>query len=298
MMNKELNIFNKTELKHHIDNLNKKGFTILKNKNSIDDKIKKDMELLLFGLCKNTEFQFDPSTTDLHEMTKKIGIKQRPLIGKFYDTARSILSTIEVASDYEINTIAKNYMNSENLLLQINDQIMRIDLPGESQKYLGNKNNNDEIAMLLPWHQDYPYNQGSKKSLTIYVPLQSGNLNSEGTLEVAIESHKNGLVEHTFDQELAVIGDKKIKGISYKVPERIINNYRTKVLKLEFSDILIFDMDLIHRSVPNNSGKARFNLQVRLSDLNDDEFCKRYSTIKTKFHLNLNEEEKSFIKGI
>ncbi|AIQ95525.1 hypothetical protein EW14_1514 [Prochlorococcus sp. MIT 0604] len=296
-MKKEIEILNKSNLKFHLENLNNNGFTILKNKNLIVEKITTDMKLLLYGLTKNTEFEFDPITTDLHEITKKIGIKKRSLIGKFYDTARSILSTIEVASDNEINSIAKGYMNSDNLLLQINDQIMRIDLPGESERYLGDCDNK-EIAMLLPWHQDYPYNQGSQKSLTIYVPLQSGDLNSGGTLEVAIQSHKDGMVEHNFDQETATIGEKEIKGISYKVPTNIINNFKTKVLYLDFSDILIFDMDLIHRSVPNNSGKARFNLQVRLSDLNDEEFCKRYSTIKTKFHLNLNKKEQSFIKGI
>ena len=76
-------------------------------------------------------------------------------------------------------------MKSNNLLLQINDQIMRIDLPSESQKYLGddNKSESKEITLLLPWHQDYPYNQGSKKSITIYVPLQSGNIEKGGTLE-------------------------------------------------------------------------------------------------------------------
>ena len=53
-----------------------------------------------------------------------------------------------------------------------------INLPTESQTYLG-ETNDAEVSMLLPWHQDYPYNQGSKRSLTIYVPLQDGDKTME-----------------------------------------------------------------------------------------------------------------------
>ena len=254
-------------------------------------KILNDMKILLSGLCKGTEFEFNPSHIDLHQITTEISKKDRALIGKFYDTARSLLSTIEVASDNTINSIAKGYMNSENLVLQINDQIMRIDLPAESQRYLEIK----IIKIKLPCFFlgiRIIHIIKDQKSITIYVPLQSGNLTSGGLL-VAFESHKKGLVEHVFDQKESQIGSKSVKGISYTVPNKIVDNHETKILHLNFSEILIFDMDLIHRSVPNTSGKTRFNLQVRLSDLNDNEFCKRYSTIKTKYHLNLKKKNKN-----
>ena len=54
-------------------------------------------------------------------------------------------------------------------------------------------------------------------------------------------------------------------------------------------------MDIAHRSVPNRTEKARFNLQVRLSNINDSEFCKRYLSIKSKMHKNLSPEEQNLL---
>ncbi|MBI96483.1 hypothetical protein CL656_05000 [bacterium] len=281
----------------HVQRLNNFGFTVLKNHSNISARIKNDMLMLLASICKNTEFEFNPKDNDLHSISKVIGEKDRGLICNYYDSARSILSTYEVASDQLINSIAKKYMNTDNLLLQINDQIMRIDLPAESQTYLG-ETNDVEVSMLLPWHQDYPYNQGSKRSLTIYVPLQDGDENNGGTLEVASKSHLEGLINHTYVKDQVRLAEKNIEGISYRVSDNQISRFNTEKLYLDFSDILIFDMDLIHRSVPNNSGNTRFNLQVRLSDINDHAFCKRYPTIKSKRHFNLDKREQELITGI
>ena len=54
-------------------------------------------------------------------------------------------------------------------------------------------------------------------------------------------------------------------------------------------------MDTIHRSVENSSAKARINLQIRLSDLNDVNYCSRYSNIKKLRHKNLSVNEQKLI---
>ena len=71
------------------------------------------------------------------------------------------------------------------------------------------------------------------------------------------------------------LAGKNIEGISYSVPDNQMSRFNTEKLYLDFSDILIFDMDLIHRSAPIKSGEKRFNLQVRLSDINNHSFCQR-----------------------
>ena len=98
---------------------------------------------------------------------------------------------------------------------------MRIDLPDETQNYHGiNRKIPDKTAMLLPWHQDYPYNQGSKKSLTIYVPLQSSNTNNGGTLEVAIKSQKRFVASYfSVEEKIFKIGSNDIKRTSYNIPK-------------------------------------------------------------------------------
>ena len=45
-------------------------------------KILNDMKILLSGLCKGTEFEFNPSHIDLHQITTEISKKDRALIGK------------------------------------------------------------------------------------------------------------------------------------------------------------------------------------------------------------------------
>ena len=103
---------------------------------------------------------------------------------------------------------------------------------------------------------------------------------------------------HIFRKQPLKVGEKIKEGLIYEIPNSVVNQFRKEVLYLNYSDILIFDMDTIHRSVQNLSDKARFNLQIRLSDLNDQEYCARYSTIKTLRHKNLTNKQQELIKEI
>ena len=112
-----------------------------------------------------------------------------------------------------ISKIAFNYIGSKNLIEQIRDHLIRIDIPTETQGYLTEEEKSEDLNLLLPWHQDYPYNQGSKKSLTIYLPLQEAKVNEGGTLEVAVASHKKGLLKHIKKTRKTFFGKKQIESV-------------------------------------------------------------------------------------
>ena len=134
------------------------------------------------------------------QATAKVGLIDEDLIGNLYDISRTSLSTFLLVSDITIRSIISNYLSSQNISLHINDHIMRLIC---QQNLIHIKFN------FITLHQDYPYNQGSKKSLTIYVPLQSGTLSNGGTLEVAYGSHHYGLHPHIFRKQPLLLGKKK-----------------------------------------------------------------------------------------
>ena len=102
-------------------------------------------------------------------------------------------------------------------------------------------------------HQDSHYFQGSMNSVIIWLPFQ--DIDSKiGPLEVVNGSHKNGSIS---DQGKS-INDSKFTSITMKL-----------------GDALVFSQFLVHRSGKNRSSDIRFSLQLRINDLNDDEWAKR-----------------------
>ena len=102
-------------------------------------------------------------------------------------------------------------------------------------------------------HQDSHYFQGSMNSVIIWLPFQ--DIDSKiGPLEVVSGSHKNGSIS---DQGKS-INDSKFTSITMKL-----------------GDASVFSQFLVHRSGKNRSSDIRFSLQLRINDLNDDEWAKR-----------------------
>ena len=102
-------------------------------------------------------------------------------------------------------------------------------------------------------HQDSHYFQGSMNSVIIWLPFQ--DIDSKiGPLEVVNGSHKNGSIS---DQGKS-INDSKFTSITMKL-----------------GDALVFSQFLVHRSGKNRSDDIRFSLQLRINDLEDDEWAKR-----------------------
>jgi hypothetical protein len=130
------------------------------------------------------------SNKSLQKNIEHIGNNDRSIIATLYDLSRTSFCGYQLLFEPTLFQLYKCYLGTENLSFQSNDYLVRIDLPKETSSW------EDNQSMLLPWHQEFPYNQGSIKSLTIYLPLQAAN--QCATLEIVPQSHKEGLLPHNY----------------------------------------------------------------------------------------------------
>lgn len=119
-------------------------------------------------------------------------------------------------------------------------QSMRVDIP-------------DEADFLLPPHQDYA-GMRSHKALRFWLPLRDAD-ESSGTMAVYPGTHRAGVLDHS-------AGDARYPA----VPDAAIGA-APKVVEAVAGTGVLFDMFLVHKSIPNNSDKIKFTLTFTIQDL-------------------------------
>lgn len=154
-----------------------------------------------------------------------------------YDQLRFLPEVLAISNE---QTILKNVKKCGIKFPVVDEIVLRGDMPYDDQ-------------WRSEAHQDSHYFQGSMNSVIIWLPFQ--DIDSKiGPLEVVSGSHKNGSIS---DQGKS-INDSKFTSITMKL-----------------GDVSVFSQFLVHRSGKNRSSDIRFSLQLRINDLNDDEWAKR-----------------------
>ena len=119
----------------------------------------------------------------------------------------------------------------------------------------------------LDWHQDSPYYPQAKNgqdSIVINICLQRC-VKDMGSVELIKGSHTNGTVE--------VKNDNIVSNVEQlKVNKEILDTTNIIVLEPEVSDVIIYDMNLIHKSGYNQSNKARVSVIGRAFNPLSDNF--------------------------
>ena len=116
---------------------------------------------------------------------------------------------------------------------------------------------NDELY-TLQWHQDapyYPQSHAGKESIVVNICVQNGYENMGVPLLIK-GSHSDGLIEE-------VRGDNKSKVTQKTIPSNYTENKAVSIVELKIGDVVIYDLNLIHRSGCNTSQKARFSILGR-----------------------------------
>ena len=193
----------------------------------------------------------DANINDLYKF------KNRELWVAAYDQLRFSPEAAELVNDSVLLDIAKQCgIKFPSLTNRI---VIRADMPSD-------------LKHDFELHQDYPYNQGSFNSITIWIPLQDTDA-SLGAIQIIPKSHKNGVVKN----ENGIIVKQEL--------EKCI----TAPLKL--GEILVFSHFMHHKSGLNISkdpeNQIRFTAQIRYSDLADPEWAKR------KYYVNIEQTEKT-----
>jgi len=185
------------------------------------------------------------------------GSKNRELWVAAYDQLRFLPEVLELSNYSVLLDIAKQC--GIKFPITTNRAIIRADMP-------------NDIEHDFKLHQDYPYNQVSFNSITIWIPFQDTDAKL-GAPQVIPKSHKNGVVKN----ENGIIVKQEL--------EKCI----TAPLKL--GEVLVFSHFMHHKSGSNVSkdpeNQIRFSAQIRYTDLSDQEWAKR------KYYINIEQTEKT-----
>ena len=199
----------------------------------------------------------DPINNDA-DINDLYRLKNRELWVAAYDQLRYSPEVLELSNYSVLLDIAKQC--GIKFPITTNRAIIRADMT----------NDNEHDFKL---HQDYPYNQGSFNSITIWIPFQDTDAKL-GAVQVIPKSHKNGVA-------------KNENGIIVK---QELDNAITAPLKL--GEVLVFSQFLHHKSGLNVSknpeNQIRFSAQIRYTDLSDQEWAKR------KYYINIRQTEATF----
>lgn len=118
-----------------------------------------------------------------------------------------------------------------------------------------------EDDYILPDHQDRHYNGGSENACTVYFQL-NGISPEKGRLNLRPRSHLFGSLPYK---------EETVRPYFHLRPGAWseLENYE---LALEPNDIVVFHMDLVHRSAVNRGDSPRVTLQLRYSNFMDPLF--------------------------
>lgn len=174
----------------------------------------------------------------------------RAIGGEIYRASRHLLPLHQLSSRPHALDLARTLMQTEYINF-IPYTAMRIDIRGE-EKY------------LFPWHQDYPYIQGSMDGVVVWVPLFPVDPSRGGGVELVAGSHRDGLCP----VEL-VDPDNHNRNGAHTI--RIADTARfdrmpTVAAAVEPGDALVFHTLLVHRSVPMHAGTVRWTTQIRYAN--------------------------------
>lgn len=183
----------------------------------------------------------------------------RALGGEVYRASRHLLPLHQLAAHPRALDLARALMQTDFINF-IPYTAMRIDVRGE-EKY------------LFPWHQDYPYIQGSMDGIVIWVPLFQVDPARGGGVELIAGSHRDGLCP----VEL-VDPDNRNRNGAHTI--RIADTGRfdrmpTVAPSVEPGDALVFHTLLVHRSVPMQEGTVRWTTQIRYANFSFPDAVRR-----------------------
>ena len=190
----------------------------------------------------------------LHSINNKIG-------AFLNDSLNSAPELFRILSSTNITELAQDVLGIKSNSLLSNNHRIRVQIPGR-----------DEVSNL-PWHQDSHYNDLYLKNNSVVIWLSVVDIDNDAGPIV----YKKG---SQINNQVGRLSFKKSNGrIAYTVPDEYINDKRFKeeAIPTKSGDVLLLDMDLIHRSGLNKSEKVKFSLQARFHNAMNPDFLPQYS---------------------
>lgn len=181
---------------------------------------------------------------DHYEIHKIYNILRNSNILSSLVNSNSISSAIKTLLDLDEDQPFYNMYN-----------ICRMDPPGDEK-------------FILNWHQETYSTIPDTKSLQLWAPMINPNNEENGSIDVLVGSHKEGVIKHYLEET-------KDGYVSFKLKESQISDiakYERITVDLKPGQFLLFHPNLIHKSNFNKGSKVRYSLVSHLINPFDENF--------------------------
>ena len=228
-------------------NFQENGYILIKAaiKKSLINNFKKSFFNIL-----NNQGNFDLKN-DFHstELLKKLIIlrkKDERKIHGLFRTTKLCSAFNNLFYNDELQKLAASFLNIDVNTLIISEFQFRIDEPKDK-------------LFTLDWHQDASYynqDKGGFNSIVLNICVQDCCAEM-GSPQLIKGSHKKGQIG------MKKFFKKKSNTLQYNTNKKFIKTENLSVVEPKIGDVVIYDMNLVHRSGLNTSKKARFSVLAR-----------------------------------
>ena len=163
----------------------------------------------------------------------------------FYNLSKKFLSMHKLAFNKKLVSTAKKLLNTKNVGILNRAYGYRIDRPRDKR-------------YLTQLHQDYIQNLGAPEGLVFYNSLRKVTP-IDGPVCVYKGSHKLGLLNTKVKQKSV----DKSHSYLLKISESRLKKFKKNFIKINETDLAIFDFFLLHKSTPNLSKNIRWSMISR-----------------------------------
>ena len=196
-----------------------------------------------------------PWCNDLfHEEIIKFRDENQNEFSEVYDICQSSIPLVQLITSKRISEICAILLHCQPIELSQIGNMVRMDTPNDTR----NK---------TAWHQEMQFVRNP--GLVLWIPLVEIT-DDIGQLRILEKSHLDG--------EIAIEGHESSDYTTSKVskceiPEKVLEKYKEKAIKINKGDALFFDNMLIHGSGDNTSKRIRFTCQTRFGNSLSNEFA-------------------------
>lgn len=177
--------------------------------------------------------------------------------GLIYDDLQITASSNYLARDPRLLKLASVLLSEKKeKSLAVSGVMTRMDCPFDKR----NK---------LDWHQEHRYylqNDYGKNGLFMHMPLHDVDENL-GSLKVKPKSHKEKLI-----MIKPMKRKSKLESLNYNYHSKTLDRYKTVSVEMKKGDLLFVNLDTLHSSGFNQSGKVRFSLISRVHRILSKDF--------------------------
>ena len=244
--------------KNEINFFQKNGYLVIKNviPLSVINKFKKSFFYLFnnFFDCNIEPDWFNPNISKIINERRE---NSPLLVKKFYFTVKQLSAYQEMFLNNYLSKVIKKLLNVKEGLLIFSEYQFRFDVPQDNQ-------------FLHNWHQDssyYPQDPNGLNSLVVNITLHKST-EEMGIPNLIIGSHKMNKLNFTDNS------GKKSKIMQLNVSEKYIDKSLIVIPESQEGDVIIYHMNLIHKSGYNASKNTRFSALSRVfNPLNNGYKC-------------------------